>query len=36
MFLWVRLVLGVLEDDVYSTSELKTAVRSLPIGLKDL
>jgi hypothetical protein len=36
MFLWVRLILGQLEDDVYSLHDLETAVADMPVGLNDL
>ncbi|KAF2812552.1 uncharacterized protein BDZ99DRAFT_413355, partial [Mytilinidion resinicola] len=35
MFLWVRLVLDILEDDVYNANELKTAIDALPAGLTE-
>ncbi|CAI6332928.1 unnamed protein product [Periconia digitata] len=34
MFLWVRLVLDVLEDEVFSVEDLRAAVEILPRGLK--
>jgi hypothetical protein len=36
MFLWVRLVLDSLEDDVFNANELRAAVDALPIGLTEL
>ncbi|KAF2493309.1 hypothetical protein BU16DRAFT_563472 [Lophium mytilinum] len=36
MFLWVRLVLDILEDDVYNANELRTAIDAFPVGLTEL
>ncbi|KAF2108444.1 hypothetical protein BDV96DRAFT_636736 [Lophiotrema nucula] len=35
MFLWVRLVLDTLEDEVFSIHDLKAAVQVLPTSLED-